>query len=167
MISGNLSGTAPFTYAVSIDGAAYADLDSTGTTFNYNTGTAGTYQFQITDANGCIAESSIITVNPLSLPALSVVAQSQPVLCNSDNNGSIDVTIDTSVGTPPFTISVNNDTTGTNYGTQTSGLPAGNYTVTLTDANSCTATETVTINQPDPIVVDYDTIDITLSLIHI
>ncbi len=163
MISGNLSGTAPFTYAVSIDGAAYADLDSTGTTFNYNTGTAGTYQFQITDANGCIAESSIITVNPLSLPALSVVAQSQPVLCNSDNNGSIDVTIDTSVGTPPFTISVNNDTTGTNYGTQTSGLPAGNYTVTLTDANSCTATETVTINQPDPIVVDYDTIDITCT----
>ena len=161
IITGTITGPAPYTYAVSIDAAAYTSIGSTGTPFSYTTATAGTYQFQITDANGCTVESSVITVNPLSLPALSLVAQTQPILCNGDTNGAIDVTIDTSVGTPPFVINVNNDNTGTDFGTQTSGLPAGTYTVTLTDSKSCTTSETVTINQPDPILVDYDAIDIT------
>ncbi len=161
ILTGTITGPAPYTYAVSINGSAYTSLGATGSPFTYTTPNAGTYQFEITDANGCTAESSIITVNPLSLPALSLVTQSQPVLCNGDANGAIDVTIDTTVGTPPFVINVNNDTTGTNYGTQTSGLPAGAYTVTLTDSKSCTATETVTINEPDPILVDFDAIDIT------
>ncbi|WP_299274441.1 T9SS type B sorting domain-containing protein [uncultured Psychroserpens sp.] len=161
IITGNITGTAPFTYAVSINNGAYTPLGTTGTPFTYTTATDGTYQFQITDANGCIAESSIITINPLSLPDISAVVESQPILCNGDSNGAIDVTIDTSVGTPPFTINVNNDTTATNYGTQTSGLPAGSYTVTITDANSCTATETIVITEPDAIILDYDTVDIT------
>ncbi|MCF6295834.1 MAG: T9SS type B sorting domain-containing protein [Flavobacteriaceae bacterium] len=163
-ITGTITGTAPFTYAVSINGSAYSSLGTTGTPFTYSTSTSGTYQFQITDANGCIAESSVITVNPISLPALSVVVQTQQILCNGDSNGAIDITIDTTVGTPPFVINVNNDTSGTDYGTQTSGLPAGNYTITITDANSCTATETITISEPDPIILDYDTVDITCTI---
>ncbi|WP_458626527.1 T9SS type B sorting domain-containing protein [Winogradskyella sp. PC D3.3] len=161
IITGTISGPAPYTYAVSINGSAYTALGATGTPFTYSTATAGTYQFQITDANGCSAESSVLTVNPLSLPTLSLVAQTQPILCNGDTNGAIDVTIDTTVGTPPFTINVNNDTTGTDFGTQTSGLPAGSYTVTLTDSKMCTTTETIVIDQPDAIVIDYDAIDIT------
>ena len=164
VITGTITGPAPYTYAVSIDGAAYASLGATGTPFSYTTGTAGTYQFQITDANGCTAESSVLTVNPLSIPALSLVAQTEPILCNGDTNGAIDVTIDTSVGTPPFVINVNNDTTGTDFGTQTSGLPAGTYTITVTDSKLCTATETITIDEPDAIIVDYDAIDITCDV---
>ena len=163
IISGTISGPSPYTYAVSINGSAYSPLGATGATFNYATATAGTYQFEITDANGCTAESTVITVNPISLPDLSLVVQTQDILCNGDTNGAIDITIDTSVGTPPFVININNDTTGTNYGTQTSGLPAGNYTITLTDAKSCTTTETITINEPDAIVLDFTTVDITCS----
>ncbi len=37
----------------------------------------------------------------------------QPILCNGDENGAIDITIDPTVGTPPFLINVYNDTTGT------------------------------------------------------
>ncbi|SDH64938.1 T9SS type B sorting domain-containing protein [Winogradskyella thalassocola] len=161
LITGTISGPAPYTYSVSINGAAYTSLGATGTPFTYTTANAGTYQFEIIDANGCSAQSSVLTVNPLSLPALSLVVQTQAILCNGDTNGAIDVTIDTSVGTPPFTINVNNDTTGTNYGTQTSSLPAGTYTVTITDSKMCTATDTVTIDQPDAILADYDAIDIT------
>ncbi|WP_179353852.1 T9SS type B sorting domain-containing protein [Winogradskyella vidalii] len=162
LITGTISGSAPYTYAVSIDGAAYTSLGATGSPFTYTTTIAGDYQFQITDANGCTAES-VVTVNPLSLPALSLVTQTEPILCHGDTNGAIDVTIDTTTGTPPFVININNDTTGTDFGTQTSGLPAGTYTVTVTDSKSCTATEVVTIDQPDDINIDYEAIDITCN----
>ncbi|WP_412560894.1 T9SS type B sorting domain-containing protein [Winogradskyella sp. MIT101101] len=162
-LTGTITGTAPYTYEVSIDGAPYTSLGSTSTTFTYNTASAGTYQFLITDANGCTAESSVITVNPITPPAFSAVVQSQPILCNGDSNGAIDITIDNTTGTPPFTINVNNDTTGTDYGTQTSSLPAGTYTITITDANSCTATETISINEPDAIDFDLSKVDITCN----
>ena len=163
IITGTLSGTAPFTYAVSIDSGAFTPLGTTGTPLTYTTGTSGTYQFQITDANNCTAESTIITINPLVQPDLSAVIQTQPILCNGDTNGSIAITIDTNLGTPPFIINVNNDTTGTNFGTQTSGLPAGTYTITVTDANLCSDTETITINEPDPIIFDLTKVDITCN----
>ncbi|MCF6307529.1 MAG: T9SS type B sorting domain-containing protein [Flavobacteriaceae bacterium] len=162
IITGNISGgTAPYTYAVSINGSAFNPLGTTATPFTYTTGTAGTYQFEITDANGCTATSPIITVNPITLPAIDLITQTQPILCNGDENGAINITIDPTTGTPPFQINVTNDTTGTDYGTQTTGLPAGVYTITITDANFCVGTDTITITQPDPMVVDYDTVDIT------
>ncbi|WP_250437317.1 T9SS type B sorting domain-containing protein [Hanstruepera flava] len=164
VITGTFSGgVAPFTFAVSIDGAPYVNLGPTSSPFTYTTSTPGTYQFQVTDANNCTAESGTHTINPIVPPALSAVVQTQPILCNGDANGAIDITIDNTVGTPPFTINVNNDTTGTNYGTQTSGLPAGTYTITITDAKSCTATETIVIAEPDPIIVNYHTVDITCT----
>lgn len=163
LFSGTLSGTAPYTYAVAIDGGSFTDLGSTGTTFTYATPNAGTYQFEITDANGCTAQSSVLTVNPLSLPDFSVVAQVEPILCHGNSNGSINVEIDTATGTPPYEINVYNDTTGTDYGSQTTSLTAGSYTITVTDSKSCTATETVVINEPDQIIVDYSTVDITCT----
>lgn len=163
VITGTISGTSPYSYAVSINGGAYSSLGSTGATFTYSTTTPGTYQFEITDANGCTAESMVHTINPIVPPAISLVTQTQPILCNGDTNGAIDITIDTTVGTPPFTINVHNDTTGTDYGSQTSGLPAGTYTITVTDAKSCTGTDIITIAEPDPIVVDYHTVDITCT----
>ena len=161
IITGNMTGTAPYTYAVSIDGGSYTSLGSTSSTFTYSTLSPGSYQFQITDANGCIAESNLITIEPLSPPALDFVVQQEDILCNGNTNGSLEISIDTSVGTPPFSINVYNESTGTDYGTQTSSLPAGTYTITLTDSKACTATETITISEPDPIVMNYHTIDIT------
>ncbi|WP_081820766.1 T9SS type B sorting domain-containing protein [Sediminibacter sp. Hel_I_10] len=163
-INGTISGgTAPFTYAVSVDGGTYTSVGSTGTTFSYSTPNEGTYQFEITDSNGCTVTSGVQTVQEISLPDLSVVTQTQPILCNGDSNGSISVTIDNTVGTAPFTINVTNDTTGVDYGTQTSGLAAGNYTVTVTDAKSCSATENIIIDQPEPIMVNYSTVDISCA----
>jgi gliding motility-associated-like protein len=162
-IAGTITGTAPYNYAVSINGAAYSSLGATSTTFTYNTSTAGTYQFQITDTNGCTAESTIITVNPIAPPAFSAVIESQPILCHGDANGAIDITIDDTVGTPPFTINVNNTTTGTDYGTQTTSLTAGDYTITITDANSCSTTDTITLSEPDAITFDLSKVDITCN----
>ncbi|WP_431157739.1 T9SS type B sorting domain-containing protein [Winogradskyella poriferorum] len=163
IITGTITGPAPYTYAVSINGGAFAPQGATGSTFAYTASTDGTYQFEITDGNGCTALSQEITISQLSPPVIDLITQSQDILCNGDSNGSIDITIDPNAGTPPYTINVFNDTSGFDYGTQTSNLPAGSYTITLTDANACTDTETVVINEPDAIIVNYSTVDITCS----
>src|SRR5690606_8665786 len=72
LISGTITGsTGPYTYAVSFNGGSYTSLGSTGTSFTYSTSNAGTYQFQIIDANGCISESQVLTVMPIIPPALT------------------------------------------------------------------------------------------------
>src|SRR5690606_521257 len=118
--------------------------------------------FQVTDANGCTIESNEVLVAPISYPEISTITATDN-LCYGDNNGSIQITINNTVGTPPFVINVNNDTTGFNYGTQTTGLPAGDYTVTLTDGKGCTDVETITINEPDAIDFDLIKVDITCN----
>lgn len=153
-------GSAPFTYEVSVDGNPYSNQGATPTSFTFNTAAAGSYQFRITDSLGCIAESNVVVVNPLSPPVIAVVAQTLDIQCNGDSNGAIDVTIDTTAGTPPFVINILNTTTGTDFGTQTSGLPAGVYTITLTDGNECTDVEAITLNEPDALIVDIDAVDI-------
>ena len=164
IITGTISGGyAPFTYSVSVDGGAYTSLGATGSPFAYTTGAIGTYQFQVTDAQGCTAQSGVQTINAISLPEILSVTQIESVLCNGDTNAAIEITINNTVGTPAFVINVNNDTTGTDYGTQTTGLPAGTYTITLTDANACIDTETIIINEPDPILVNYHTVDISCN----
>lgn len=164
IISGIISGgTPPYTYALSFNGSPYTPLGVTGTPFIHTTSIAGTYQFEITDAVGCTVVSPITTIAPITLPIINAISQTQPILCNGDENGAIEILIDTNSGTAPFTINVFNNTTGVDYGTQTSSLPAGNYTITITDANSCETTNDITITEPDPIVVDFETIDITCS----
>ena len=164
IITGTISGgVAPFTYAVSINGGGYTSLGATGTTFTYSTATSGTFQFQITDANGCTALTGVQTISAISLPEIISVIQTQPILCNGDSNAAIHITINNTVGTPPFVINVFNNTTGTDYGTQTSGLTAGDYTITLTDSKSCTDVETIIITEPNAIAFNLTKVDITCS----
>src|SRR5690606_20007983 len=96
------------------------------------------------------------TVQPLTLPAITSVTQLQQILCNGNESGSIPVVIDTTVGLGPYEIEVVSGTTLQNFGTRTSGLPAGDYEITVTDANMCiSAVETITIDDPD--AIDFDT----------
>lgn len=165
IITGTIfGGTAPFTYTVSFNGGAYSGSNSvTGTSFTHTVTTDGIYQFQITDVNGCISESAVQTINAISLPEIISVIQTAPILCHGDSNAAIDITINNTVGTAPFVINVNNDTTSTNYGTQTSSLSAGVYTITLTDANSCMDTDTITILEPTLIDFSLAKVDITCN----
>ncbi|WP_165453964.1 hypothetical protein, partial [Hyunsoonleella flava] len=98
-------------------------------------------------------------------PEIASVIQTADNLCNGDVNAAISISINNTVGTPPFVINVNNDTTGTDYGTQTSGLPAGDYTITLTDVNSCEDIETITITEPTPINVVHTSLPITCDVL--
>lgn len=128
--------------------------NTTGFTANiYTTNSDGTYFFRVTDTTSptaCEVVSNPVVVSPIVIPSITSVTPTN-LNCNADNSGALDIIFDTSLGLAPYVIDVQNTTTATNYGTQTTGLPAGNYTVTLTDAKGCTDTENAVITQPDPI----------------
>ncbi|PWK02419.1 gliding motility-associated-like protein [Flavobacterium araucananum] len=133
----------------------YTSSPATGTFAGnvFTTNTPGSYTFTVTDANGCTATTTTpIVVNPTVTPVITNLSTT-PLLCNGDTNGSIAITIDNTKGLAPFVYNVFNNTTGQDYGTQTSGLTAGNYTVKVTDAKGCFATQNISIAQPTKIVV--------------
>jgi gliding motility-associated-like protein len=103
---------------------------------------AGIYFVTVTGANGC---SSVTTDTITEPPALTVSLLSHTnALCNGGNNG--DATIVAGGGTSGYTYNWNSNPVQTN--STASNLIAGTYIVTVTDANNCTITTTVTITQP-------------------
>lgn len=106
----------------------------------------GTYSLAVTDANNCKDTSAgfIITQPPL----LVVNATKSNITCNGLCNGS--ASANPTGGTAPYTYSwaPGGQTTKT-----ISSLCVGNYTVTVTDANSCVKTQIVSITQPNVLTV--------------
>ena len=101
---------------------------------------AGTYTVTVTDANGCTATTSVTLSEPSPLGVS--ISSSTNVDCFGASTGSATAT--GSGGTAPYTYNWSNGGTGGTI----SGLPAGVYTVTLTDAAAATATDMVTISEP-------------------
>ncbi|OXE96117.1 hypothetical protein B0A63_21600, partial [Flavobacterium johnsoniae UW101] len=166
-IDGTINGgTANYNYTVTINGTLDPTVHTVaGTTFTYTDATAvtatttTTYLFTFTDNSGCNATSTVV-VQPKTNPDFTAV-QGNLIYCSGQETGSINVNIDTTVGVGPYVINVVKDNTalGTpnvNYGTQTTGLPGGDYIVTVTDANGCSLNRNVSIAQPDPIVFTED-----------
>jgi len=130
-ITANISGgTPPYTY-----------LWSNGSNNDTLFATAGAYSLGITDAAGCQANSQLATIGGPQA-ALSATASSNNPACGQ-TNGSINLTI--SGGTAPYSVLWNNGSTGTSLG----NLPAGSYVATITDANGCTSSTTVTLVNPN------------------
>lgn len=75
---------------------------------------------------------------------------STPVTCAGSSDGTASVSIVS--GTGPFTYSWSPGTFGNV--SSISNLPAGNYTVDVTDNFGCTITKTITVATPAPIVLD-------------
>lgn len=103
---------------------------------------AGTYIATVTDANGCIDTAVVSIAQPAVLNA--GIVQKQDASCNGYTNGN--ATVAATGGTLPYTYSWN--TNPVQAGTIASSLAAGAYIATVTDANGCTDTAMVTINQP-------------------
>jgi gliding motility-associated-like protein len=99
---------------------------------------AGTYIVTITDNNGCTATASATIISPDS-PVVSL--SSTDASCgNADGTATAAVT----GGTPPYSYTWNTNPVQT--GSTIQNIPSGNYTVTVTDSQNCTASANVTIN---------------------
>lgn len=102
--------------------------------------TAGTFTVTVSDANGCSATASATVVQP---QMLNITATATAVRCFGGNDGAVQST--TSGGTPPYQYTWNIPA-GT---PDLTGLTASTYSLTVADANGCTATAPpVVVTQP-------------------
>ena len=128
-------GTAPYTYIWS----------SGATTQDISTLAVGTYTVTVTTASSCTNTASYIISSPTVVTV--TLASSTNVICPCDATGSINIT--TSGGTPGYTYIWSTGATLEDI----SSLVDGTYTVTVTDANSCTKTLSVVITEPAQITI--------------
>jgi PKD repeat protein len=143
-------GSANGTATASVNGGTtpYTFLWNTSpiqTTSNATSLGAGTYSVTVTDANKC---KIAVTVNIAAPAALVATATSTNVNCTGAINGTASATV--SGGTTPYSYSWN--TSPVQTASNATGLGAGNYMVTVTDANKCTTSASTTVSAPATIV---------------
>lgn len=130
------TGTAPFTYLWS-NGATTQDISGIN---------AGLYQVSISDVNNCTTVSTLLQVGVSNSTVRANIAGLQNVSCAGQNNGFVNINI--VGGTSPYTFLWNTGATSQNI----SGLAAGTYRMTVTDANGCSATSaSVLLIAPTPL----------------
>ncbi|RMA56688.1 Ig-like domain-containing protein, partial [Ulvibacter antarcticus] len=148
LCAGELTGSATVSASsVANPGATFTFTWNTGdifagvTTSTLNNIGAGVYTVSVTiDGTVCLPVEQSVTITEPS-NALNVTATSTDE--NGPTTGDGTATANPSGGTPPYTYSWSPG----GQTTQTiTGLSAGVYTVTVTDANGCTATASTTVN---------------------
>ncbi|MEO5642878.1 MAG: PKD domain-containing protein [Bacteroidia bacterium] len=137
-------GTPSYTYLWAPSGGTGATATGIG---------AGTYTCTVTDANGCTRTATVSVTQPT---AVTATISNTPVLCNGGTTGTASVTA--SGGTPAYTYAWA-PSGGT--GSVATGLAAGSYTCTITDANGCSITKTITVTQPTVITATSTTVTAT------
>ncbi len=141
-----IGGVPPFTYSIFNGGV----VDTVGNCTYLCANTS--YTIQCADANGC----TITTTVNLAQPGNPILTVSN--ITNVTCNGLCDGTAQLSGvgGAPSYIYSITapgviNVNTGA-----VNGLCAGNYTATLTDANSCIGTTAFAITEPQMLVVNVN-----------
>jgi gliding motility-associated-like protein len=140
-------------YEYSVNGATYQSSPTfTGLTVNtYNV----TYEEL---ATGCVSASTSVTlIAPANAPTLTTLTEVD-VTCFGENDGTASVQVSGGTGPYTYTWSPSGGTSD-----QASGLTAGNYIVTVSDDNDCTASTTVTIGSPGAIDVNGSAVNVNCT----
>ncbi|GAA3761202.1 T9SS type B sorting domain-containing protein [Flavobacterium ginsengiterrae] len=153
------NGTYAYEYRIGTTGAFNPIVGNT-----YYPTAPGEYYFRVTSGGCSAVTTQKVDVTTPVPPAITGVTEIQSIKCNGDETAAINIAIDLTQGVAPFVFNVRRTApTVFDYGTQTSGLAAGTYTITVTDAKGCTDTETITINEPLPISFTLGKVDITCN----
>lgn len=131
-------GTAPYTYSWLPGGC---------TTSTCSGLCAGNYTLTLRDAHGCSSTATATVSQPNVFIVSISSATPNPLNCNGDCNGTAATSV--SGGTPLYTYAWSNGETTPSI----TGLCAGLYNVTVTDANGCPASTSVTFLQPSTLSV--------------
>ncbi|MFD1061627.1 hypothetical protein ACFQ1Q_00095, partial [Winogradskyella litorisediminis] len=135
-----IGGFPPYTYSWTKDGNPIPE-----TTQDLNNISSGIYNVTIQDSAGCsftFANGMEIIINSPTAELSKTVSSFTNIKCFGESTGAIDIEVEG--GTAPYSFSWSN---GENT-EDISGLSAGTYLLTVTDANGCILNESFTINQP-------------------
>lgn len=106
---------------------------------------AGTYTVTVLDSKNCSVESPVTITQPTVLVVTTSVPNNIP--CNGMVNGSVLVT--TTGGAGGYTYAWSSGATAQTI----TNIAAGTYTVTVVDANGCSATKSVVVTEPPLLAV--------------
>ena len=119
---------------------------------------SGVYQAVVTDPVNFCETTADLEVIIQEDPQLTLMATD--VSCHGANDGTI--SLSTQFGLEPFTYEWETPT-GMMTLDELNALTMGNYAVTITDANNCTTEQSITINEPEQLLVDISEIGNLLS----
>jgi gliding motility-associated-like protein len=136
-------GVGPYTYL----------WNTSATTSSITNLFAGSYTVNITDAKGCMKVDSV-RINEPPCQNLTLNVFSNNVSCFGGNNGSAFAIVNGAIGS--YTVSWS---TGS-YGTSISGLSAGNYSVSIRDANNCMQFANFSVIQPSQLSVGLQAVNV-------
>ncbi|MBL4578279.1 MAG: SprB repeat-containing protein, partial [Flavobacteriales bacterium] len=114
-----------------------------------------TYTATVTDGNGCTSTATVVVSEP---PQLNASIVGTDALCNGGNTGLANLTPSGGTGPYNFLWSTSDITE------DISNLIAGTYSVTVTDANLCTATGLVVIGEPGPLTLPTTVVNAACGL---
>ncbi|MFZ9943370.1 MAG: SprB repeat-containing protein, partial [Bacteroidia bacterium] len=152
-----LTNDPPWDYVFTNSGGAtiqtFTNLNGPATVNNL---APGTYTATVTNNAGCVSSTTFTIVAP---PPITLSTAPTNVSCFGLSNGSLTAT--PSGGSSPYQYvwSGSSSTVAT-----ASGLAAGTYNVTVTDANGCTAITSGTVTQPTAISANATTLSASCSL---
>lgn len=129
-------GTAPYAYA-------WTGPRNPGNVASSSSLVAGTYTLRVTDANGCVVTLGATLTQPAAL-TVSTKSNISPT-CFGGSDGRLAIAI--AGGTAPYTVRWNDNATDS---TRT-GLRAGSFAATVTDAAGCSANFNTTLVSPPQI----------------
>lgn len=116
--------------------------------------TAGNYSVVVTDANHCSASANATLSEP---QPMSITASSLAPLCINNANGTITANSTGGTGTYDFALSFNNTVIQTNGTGGFTGLVAGDYVISVSDARNCVKTANINLPQPPADAFDIST----------
>ena len=145
---GNLNDNTNYTYFWEGVGVDNSLIDQTGLS-------AGTYKLTVTDSNNCSESKEFIITEPEVITIDEQISDYSgfEISVSGGSDGSIDLTI--SGGTNDYTFLWQGSGVNPTSEDQ-SGLSAGTYTVTVTDSNGCSETETYTLTEPLSLQIEID-----------
>ncbi len=141
-------GAAPFAYSWSGPSGFASTLEDI---FGL---TAGEYCVDVTDSNNCIQSACITLSEPLPI-SVSLAAVTLPNGANLTCAGGNDGAINSNVvgGSSPYSFIWSGPGNFTAFTQNNSGLAAGTYCLTATDANGCSVQQCTTLISPDAIII--------------
>lgn len=129
-------------------GYQYALNGNWGTANTFSSLNGGDYSVQVMNEKGCISAPDTITV--VAPAPIGLIVTPKDVTCHGENSGSL--SLNAVGGTPPYRIAWSTGASSTKI----SNLPAGDYSVTVTDKNGCTSSINVKLTELFPVFLVDD-----------